>query len=160
MQNLTSISFAFRNSSPSNQIRLVCYFLWATVYYFTASLKNSTSNHTAPLQVHIASVSYLDVRWSALHTASKKMSCYSNGSDRPHRHRCINRSIIFARWRQCAPLSNVWFPGPTQVCVQTVIGTPRWRWRCLFILYFIYISIVHPLLQGSQLHPTCRSPML
>ena len=32
-------------------------------------------------------------------------SCYSNGSDRPHRHR-TDRSLVIARWRLCVP------PGP------------------------------------------------
>ena len=36
-------------------------------------------------------------------------SCYSNGSIRPHRRRCTDRSIVFARWRRCAPHYNSWF---------------------------------------------------
>jgi len=29
----------------------------------------------------------------------------------------IDRSIIFARWCQCASLSSTWFLGPTLVCL-------------------------------------------
>jgi len=36
----------------------------------------------------------------------KGTNCYSSGSDRPRCRRRTDRFIVFARWRQCAPLSN------------------------------------------------------
>jgi len=47
------------------------------------------------------------------------MRCYSNSSNRPHRRRRTDRSIVFAGWRQCATTSNIWFLGPARVCRQT-----------------------------------------
>jgi len=34
---------------------------------------------------------------------NKITNCYSNGNDRPHRRRCTDRRIVFARFRQYAP---------------------------------------------------------
>ena len=42
-------------------------------------------------------------------------SCYGNASVGPHRLRCRDRSIEFARWRQCALLSRTWVVGLTGV---------------------------------------------
>ena len=50
-------------------------------------------------------------------------TCYSNGNDSPHRRPRRGRSIVFVRWRQCAPPSNTRrrrFFGRTLVCSQTV----------------------------------------
>jgi len=35
------------------------------------------------------------------HLCNDKTSCYSNGSDNPHRRRRVVHSVVFTRWRQC-----------------------------------------------------------
>ena len=39
----------------------------------------------------------------------RKTSCYNDGRDRPHHRRRIDRFIVFAWWRRCAPPFNASF---------------------------------------------------
>ena len=48
------------------------------------------------------------LRW---HLRTIITSCCCNDSDIPHRHRFIDHSIVFARWRQCT-VPSTWSLGP------------------------------------------------
>ena len=55
-------------------------------------------------------------------------SCYSNGSDSPHRRRRTDRSVVFARRRQCEPTSNrLGLRGSLVNASRSVSPFSRWR---------------------------------
>jgi len=49
-------------------------------------------------------------------------SCYSNGSDKPHRRRRADKSAVFAGWRQCTPLSSTSLSTHTRVRLRNNIS--------------------------------------
>ena len=68
---------------------------------------------------------------SALRDAPES-SCYINGSDRPHRRRRIDQSVVFARWChcQCAFCLIHGSHGSTQFCLPAKGHLDRFRRFC------------------------------
>ena len=60
-------------------------------------------------------------------------SCYGNASVGPHRLRCRDRSIEFARWRQCALLSRTWVNWAHRCLLSPQQHVDRFSRFCRFI---------------------------